>query len=137
MTDYKYRGGGVYPEVLERSYLTWILGWKITLGQNKRTPLPHSHMKCVDEISLVKSLNLKQCLVTNPYPVCPVTYPDHKHLLLPSTTRDMQSELDRLNAHNQEHHMKINHNKIKLLKCQNQLLYFKMKIISVRLYYLD
>ena len=28
-------------------------------------------------------------------------------------------------------------NKIELLLCQNQLLYFKMKVILVRLYYLD
>ena len=36
------------------------LGSQITLGLNKRIPLPYSHMKYVDDISLVQSINLKK-----------------------------------------------------------------------------
>ena len=91
------------------------LGSKITLGLNKRTPLPYNHMKYVDDLSLVKSMNLRKCLINNPNPVHPVTYHDRTHHLLPSTTGDMQAQLDRLHAHSQEHSMQINHNKSKVM----------------------
>ena len=44
------------------------LGKKITGNINKRTPKPNIHRKYVDDISLAQSLNMKNCVVTNPDP---------------------------------------------------------------------
>ena len=70
------------------------LGSKITQSINKRAPLPYSHMKFIDDLSLVKSLNLRDCLVTNPNPIHPVTFRDRTHHLLPDSAGDMQTQLD-------------------------------------------
>ena len=67
------------------------LGSKITQSINKRAPLPYSHMKFIDDLSLVKSLNLRDCLVTNPNPIHPVTFRDRTHHLLPASAGDMQT----------------------------------------------
>ena len=91
------------------------LGSKITQSINKRAPLPYSHMKFIDDLSLVKSLNLRDCLVTNPNPIHPVTFRDRTHHLLPSSAGDMQTQLDDLHTHSQEHQMRINHNKSKVI----------------------
>ena len=91
------------------------LGSKITQSVNKRAPLPYSHMKFIDDLSLVKSLNLRDCLVTNPNPIHPVTFRDRTHHLLPSSAGDMQTQLDDLHKHSQEHQMRINHNKSKVI----------------------
>ena len=84
------------------------LGSQITLGLNKRIPLPYSHMK-VDDISLVQSINLKQSVVH------PVTYHERTHHLLPATPGDLQAQLDILYTHSQENQLKINHKKSKVM----------------------
>ena len=66
-------------------------------------------MKYVDDLSLVQSLNLPDCLITNP--VQPVTYRNRTNHLLPATACDMQIELSRLHAHSQSHQMLINKKK--------------------------
>ena len=82
------------------------LGSKTTQSLNKRTPIPYSHMKYVDDLSLVQSLNLPDCLTTNPNPVHPVTYRNRTHHILPDTACDLQMQLNRLHAHSQAHQMK-------------------------------
>ena len=61
------------------------LGSQITLGLNKRIPLPYSHMKYLDDISLVQSINLKQSVVH------PVTY--HERTFNTSRKYDVMPQL--------------------------------------------
>ena len=65
---------------------------------NKRTPIPNIHMKYVDDISLAQSLNMKDCVVTNPdpSPTLPPTYHDRTGHILPTTQLPLQLQLDRL-----------------------------------------
>ena len=54
------------------------LGEKITENINKRKPVLYSHMKYVDDLSLLQSLNLKEILLPNPVsdPPRPLAYHD-------------------------------------------------------------
>ena len=91
------------------------LSSKMTQSLNKRIPMPYSHMKYIDDLSLVKSLNLRECLITNTNPTRPVTYHNRTHHILPATACDLQLQLDRLHRHSQEHEMQINQNKSKVM----------------------
>ena len=64
------------------------LGYKVTVGLNKRTPMQHTHMKYVDDLSLVQSLNLREHLIPNPdpNPARPLAYRDRTHHLLPASS---------------------------------------------------
>ena len=57
----------------------------------------------------------------------PVTYHDRTHHLLPSTTGDMQPQVDRLHAHSQEHSIQIYHNKSTVM-IFNTLRYFDFNL---------
>ena len=72
-------------------------------------------MKYIDDLSLVKSLNLRECIIPNPNPTHPVTYRNRTHHILPATACDLQLQLNRLHAHSQAHEMQINQNKSKVM----------------------
>ena len=74
------------------------LGSKITVGLNKRTPMRHTHMKYVDDLSLAQSLNLREKLISNPdpNPPRPLAYHDRTQHLLPANSCELQDQLDQL-----------------------------------------
>ena len=50
------------------------VGVKVTGALNKRKPMQTSHLKFVDDMTLMETLNLKQALIVNPDPVRPFKY---------------------------------------------------------------
>ena len=84
------------------------IGAKITQGLSKRTPIPHFHLKYVDDLSLVKAINLRESVVTNPNPTHPVSFHERTHHILPANSCNLQSELNKLHEHSQTHQMRIN-----------------------------
>ena len=96
-------------------YLEKNLGSKVTTGLNRRTPLPNGHMKYVDDLSLVQSLNLRECLIPNPdpNPARPLAYHDRTHHLLPAC--DLQEQLNMLVEYSNTHQMRVNENKTKVM----------------------
>ena len=67
------------------SHLEKHMGVKMTGNMNKRTPIPHIHMKYIDDLSLAESVNLKEALMVNPNPTHPLQYHDRTHHLLPTS----------------------------------------------------
>ena len=84
---------------------------------NKRTPLTNAHMKYVDDLSLVQSLNLRECLVPNPdpNPARPLAYHDRTHHLLPTDACQLQEEINRLVTYSENNQMRINADKCKVM----------------------
>ena len=93
------------------------LGLKMTGSVNKRTPMPNTHMKYVDDMSLAQSLNLKNCLIPNPdpNPARPLAYHDRTHHLLPTDVCKLQEQLDNLEDYCQRNQMVINEGKTKVM----------------------
>ena len=67
----------VFNQQLEKN-----IGSKITLSLNKRSPIPYYHMKYIVDLSLVKSINIHDSLITNPNPTHPVTYRNRTYQIL-------------------------------------------------------
>ena len=97
------------------SHLEKHMGVKITGNMNKRTPIPHIHMKYIDDLSLAESVNLKEALVVNPSPTHPLQYHDRTHHLLPTNTLQLQAELHNLEEYSHTHQMQINTEKTKVM----------------------
>ena len=104
------------------------MGQKITEKINKRKPILHSHMKYVDDLSLLQSLNLKESLLPNPVCDPPRHLAYRTNQVLPTEIITLQDQLDRLEKYCQEKEMKINIRKCKVmiftptgttLECQN------------------
>ena len=76
-----------------------------------------AHMKYVDDLSLVQSLNLRECLIPNPEPnpVRPLAYHDRTHHLLPAAACKLQDQLNLLVEYSQTHQMQINEKKSKVM----------------------
>ena len=93
------------------------MGPLITQGLNKRRPLPNIHLKYVDDMSLAQSLNLKECLISNPNPnpARPLAYHDRTHHLLPTNACQLQDQIDQLVNYSQANQMQINENKSKVM----------------------
>ena len=82
-----------------------------------------SKVKWVDDMTLMVSLDLASTLVPNTRPDLPwpVPYRGRFELMLPREKNRMQDELDSLIKYTDEHKMKINHTKTKVM------LFSKMK----------
>ena len=93
------------------------MGGKITENLKKRTPVPYSHMKYVDDLSLLQSLNLKEILLPNPVcdPARPLAYHDRTNHVLPTESLTLQDQLHKLDNYCQENEMKINIKKCKVM----------------------
>ena len=94
------------------------LGQKVTQKLSKRTPLPNIHMKYVDDLSLAQSLNIKDCLISNPdpNPARPLAYHDRTNHLLPTNACKLQDEVTKLTQYAQTNEMQINEGKTKVNK---------------------
>ena len=93
------------------------MGERITQNLRKRKPLPNTHMKYVDDLSLVQSLNLREALIPNPAPnpPRPLAYHDRTNHILPIESIALQGELNKLERYCQEYQMSINQNKCKVM----------------------
>ena len=101
------------------------LGAKISGNLNRRKPMHTSHMKYVDDLSLLQSINLKENLIPNPdpYPARPLQYHDRTLHLLPASVCQLQTELERLEEYSQTHQMMINNNKCKVMMFNTARIY--------------
>ena len=99
------------------SQLEKHMGKVITGKLNKRSPVPHIHMKYVDDLSLAQSLNLKECLITNPdpNPPRPLAYHDRTNHLLPTDSCQLQEQINQLVQYSDINQMKVNENKCKVM----------------------
>ena len=79
--------------------------------------MTNAHMKYVDDLSLVQSLNLRECLVPNPdpNPARPLAYHDRTHHLLPTDACQLQEEINRLVTYSENNQMRINADKCKVM----------------------
>ena len=93
------------------------MGEKITENKKKRKPIPYSHMKYVDDMSILQSLNLKEMLLPNPVcdPPRPLAYHDRTNHVLPTQSIALQDQLDKLETYCQENEMIINIKKCKVM----------------------
>ena len=82
---------------------------------NKRKPIESLRAKYVDDLSLGKSINLRENLVMNPDPYItrPVTFRERFNQIL--VTNPLQRELQELSQYNKEHQMKENTSKTKVM----------------------
>ena len=96
------------------------VGEKITGPLNKRKPMETTHLKYVDDLTLLQSLNLKKSLIGNPNPVRPLNFHERTYHILPNPeSTKMQIQLDELKEYADEHEMKINHEKSKVMIFNN------------------
>ena len=91
------------------------MGVKISEKLNKRTPIPYTHMKYIDDMSLAESVNLKEALVPNPSPTLPLQYHDRTHHVLPTSKLHLQAALQSLEEYSRTHKMSINREKTKVM----------------------
>ena len=98
-------------------HLEKYLGRKVTQHMTKRRPIPNIHMKYVDDISLAQSLNMKECVVTNPdpNPVLPLQYHDRTGHVLPTSHCALQEQLNTLADYCNTYNMVINTGKTKIM----------------------
>ena len=82
---------------------------------NKRKSIKSFRAKYVDDLSLGKSINLRENLVVNPNPrnTGPVCYRERHNQIL--TQNPLQNELYELSQYNKEHQMKENTSKTKVM----------------------
>ena len=82
---------------LPRPRLSKNMGEIVTQNLRKRKPLPNTHMKYVDDLSLVQSLNLREALIPNPAlnPPRPLAYLDRTNHILPIESIALQGELNK------------------------------------------
>ena len=93
------------------------MGEIITDKLNKRKPVLHTHMKYVDDMSILQAMNLKEHLFPNPAsdPPRPLAYHDRTNHIFPTELIALQDQLNRLDNYCQENQMKINDKKCKVM----------------------
>ena len=87
----------------------------MTQGLSKRTPISHFHMKYVDDMSLMTSIDLKQSLENNPNLVRPTNFHDRTGHILPRNKCVISDQLNQLSKYVKDHQMRINEEKTKVM----------------------
>ena len=93
------------------------IGSKVTQKTNKRRPLQSTHLKYIDDLSLVEAINLKEKLVGNPdpNPPRPFTFLDRTNQVLPLGALQLQEQINQLEKYCQDNEMEINQKKCKII----------------------
>ena len=88
-----------------------------TYTQNRHKPLMNLHLKYVDDLSYLTSIDLKKKLVGNPDKniVRPVTYHNRTSQKLPLKENTLQNQMDQLIEFTTENEMRINCKKTKIM----------------------
>ena len=93
------------------------IGEKVTQPMRKRQPIKSTQMKFIDDMTMMESLNLRDCVISDPDP-SPPQPPQYRcrtaHLLQPEKTF-MQKELNKLSEFSINHEMSINKQKSKVM----------------------
>ena len=92
-------------------------GEHINTPMNRRTPIPHIHMKFVDDMTLATAINLKKVLIpnTDPNPPRPLAFHDRTEHVLPNEQCRLQEELNNLKDYADMNQMVINEDKTKVM----------------------
>ena len=87
------------------------------ITQNRHKPLMNLHLKYVDDLSYLTSIDLKKKLVENPEknPVRPLTYHNRTSQILPQEENILQTQMDQLRDFTEENEMRINSKKTKIM----------------------
>ena len=86
------------------------------ITQARRKPIKNLHLKYIDDLSFLTSINVKKDLIENPVaPERPVTYHNRTNHILPNEKNVLQEQMDRLTAFVTENEMKINPQKSKIM----------------------
>ena len=109
------------------------VGAFITKPLSNRKPIDKSHMKYIDDLSYVHSLDLKKCLKLNidknlPRPL---SYHDRTEHYLPEIKSEIQHQVDKLNIFVQEREMTINQDKSKVMLFNTSRTYDFMPRITI------
>lgn len=93
------------------------IGNTITKPLNKREPILTAQEKYVDDMTQSAAVDLKKCAVLdpNPSPPLPPNYHDRTGHTLPIEFNILQTELDQLIKYTEEHQMKLNQDKTKVM----------------------
>ena len=93
------------------------LGKHITKKKNKRTIIPHIHLKYVDDVSLAEAINVKNVVIPNPdpNPPRPLAYHDRTLHVLPTQQTPLQEELNKMKQYCVDNKMTINSAKTKVV----------------------
>ena len=93
------------------------LGEHITQKKNRRQIIPYIHMKYVDDLTLAETINVKDCVLTNPdpNPPRPLSYHDRTLHVLPTDQTPVQGELYKMMQYCEENQMRINTDKTKVV----------------------
>ena len=92
-------------------------------GVTKRKPIETIHMKFIDDMTVAESIYLKEKLTDNPNPIQPFQYHERTGHVLPKENCRIQTMLEELNQYTENHEMKMNQNKTKVIIFNNAVKY--------------
>ena len=93
------------------------LGPHITKPLSRRSPIGKKHLKYIDDLSYLTSINLKTKLEVNqdPNPIRPVAFHDRTGHHLPDQDCEIINQIEKLEGFVDEHQMRINSDKTKVM----------------------
>ena len=91
------------------------LGHFITNPVSRRKPLMKKHMKYVDDMSILASIDLKQRLEKSPNQIGPKKFHDRTGHILPKSNCVISDQLNLLDNYTRKHQMRINEDKTKVM----------------------
>ena len=98
-----------------KSEVSINLGEHVTAPLAKRAPIRRKHLKYVDDLSYLSSIDLKNKLKLNPNPIRPFTYHDRTGHFLPKESCEISNQLVNLEVFAKQHEMKIHTDKSKIM----------------------
>jgi hypothetical protein len=87
------------------------------IAQKRRKPLKNLHLKYVDDLSYLTSIDLKKKLIENPdkNPERPLTYHNRTGQMLPQEENILQTQMNQLRDFTKRNEMRINSKKTKIM----------------------
>ena len=82
---------------------------------NKRKPMEKIHMKWIDDMTAAESIHIKKTTEVNPTPMQPFRYRERTGHFSPTESSKLQTMLNELEVYTNEHQMKINRAKTKVI----------------------
>ena len=91
------------------------IGILATSSYRKRKPKKELHAKFVDDLTVIESINPKNCLIENSNPIRPMQYRERTGHVLDVDSLNLQQTLNDLKDYADEHGMRINISKTKAM----------------------
>ena len=95
------------------------LGQYVTKAVSERKPLVKKHMKYIDDMSIMASIDLKLSLEKEPNQIRPLKFHDRTGHKLPESKCEISHQLNHLENYVKKHQMKINEDKTKIILFNN------------------